>query len=647
VQALPCRNLCFLRMLEVVKVKDMCGICGQFNYRHGARVDLDDVTKMTQSLAHRGPDDEGYFLCGSVGLGFRRLSIIDLGGGRQPMSDVDGSIQVVFNGEIYNFKELKAELEALGHRFQTNSDTEVIVYGYKQWGDRVFDRLNGMFGLAIWNTVKRRLILARDRMGIKLVYYSIKDGRLVFGSEIRPIMAALKQKTAVDPTGLKLFLTHRYTPSPFTIFEGIQKLAPGTKLVVDYMGEPKIERWWNYSPTPFDPPPKPQDAAEELLSLYRSAVRRQLVSDVPVGLLLSGGLDSALLLALMEEVGHDWNTYTVGYGKSFGDDELHQALRTAGCFGARNTPVQIDRSAFEASLDGVISALEEPVATSSIVPMYHVCQRARQDVKVALMGQGPDELFGGYTRHIGVAYGGYWRRTPEPMRRLVGVLPRFLPRSESIRRGLYALGPGGRMERYRRVLSVMPDRQVGELLKKEMKELSTPRGSLGCWNDLEPLMGDTDELGGLQFLEIRSTLPDELLMYADKLSMSHGLEVRVPYLDQEIVQYVERLPANLKVRYGIRKYLHRRVARSFLPKELLLRKKRGFASNVVDGWFRDSLAGITDELLRDHQSHIYRYLEADAVKNLLDDHKAGRADNHKALFSLVVLERLLQRHFTS
>ena len=625
----------------------MCGICGQFNFRNGVRVEFDDVRRMTQSLIHRGPDDEGHFVSGSIGLGFRRLSIIDLGGGHQPMSDLDGSVQVVFNGEIYNFKEVRNELEAYGHRFQTNSDTEVIVYGYKQWGDGVLDHLNGMFGLAIWDTIRRRLVIARDRMGIKLVYYNIENNRLLFGSEMRPIISALKQKPSVDPIGLKLFLAHRYTPSPFTILKGIKKLAPGTKLVVEDMGEPRVERWWNYSPVPFDPLPRPEEAGEELLSLYRRAVRRQLVSDVPVGLLLSGGMDSALLLALMEEIGDDWNTYTVGYGKSFADDELHQALSTARFFKARNTQIQIDRSTFETSLAEVISALEEPVATSSIVPMHHVCQRARQDVKVALMGQGPDELCGGYPRHIGVAYGSYWRSLPGPARRLANLLPNLWPRSESLRRGLYALGPGTRMERYRRVLSVMPDQSVMKLLKKEPQEESLQTCIQGCWKDLEPLMDHTDELGGLQFLEVRSTLPDELLMYADKLSMAHSLEVRVPYLDQEIVEYMERLPANLKVRFGIRKYLHRRVARSFLPKEVLTRKKRGFASNIVDAWFRDSLAGKTDALLRDHQSHIYRYLEASVVNKLLDDHKEGRADNHKVLFSLVVLEGVLRNHLSS
>jgi asparagine synthase (glutamine-hydrolysing) len=624
----------------------MCGICGEFNFRYPARVEPDEIKRMTQTLAHRGPDDEGYFHSDSIGLGFRRLSIIDLKCGRQPMADHERSVWVVFNGEIYNFKELRAELEKYGHKFRTNSDTEVVVHGYKQWGDKVLDHLNGMFGLAIWDVKKKKLTLARDRMGIKFVYYKIEDGRLLFGSEIRAIMAVSNQRPDVDAAGLKLFLGHRYTPSPFTIIKGIKKLAPGTKLVVDEKGEPRTERWWNYSPVPFDPPPTANEASEALLALYRRAVQRQLVSDVPVGLLLSGGLDSALLLALMQQLGTDCNTYTVGYGQSFFDDELEQGFHTARYFGARNTQIRIDRSAFEASLAKVTSALEEPVATSSIVPMYHLCQRAREDVKVVLMGQGPDELFGGYIRHIGVAYGAYWRRVPQPLRRLANALPYFLPRIEAIRRGLDALESGDRMKRYERVLSIMPHQSLIQLFRKELQEDLTHACILECWKQLEQLMNHTDELGGLQFLEIRSTLPDELLMYADKLSMVHGLEARVPYLDQEIVEYAERLPANLKVRFGIRKWLHRRVARCFLPTQVVLRKKRGFASNVVNAWFRDSLSSKTDALLRDRHSLIYDYLEPVAVNRLLDAHKEGRADNHKILFSLVASENLLRNYFS-
>src|SRR2546430_11940830 len=324
----------------------MCGICGQFNFQRREPVERETIVRMTRSIAHRGPDDEGFFIAGPVGLGFRRLSIIDLAGGHQPMSDAEGTVWVIFNGEIYNYRELRAELQSKGHQFRTNSDTEVIVHGYKEWGTEVFNHLNGMFGLAIWDVQKERLIVARDAMGIKLIYYKIDDGQLSFGSEIRAILAAGNSEPAVDPIALNLFLRFRYTPSPLTIFQGIRKLAPGTMLVVEN-GKWNVERWYNYTRIPFLSHKSEAHAAEELLELYRAAVRRHLLSDVPVGILLSGGLDSGLLLALMNEHGGRLAAYTIRYGKSFVDDELTDAAETAALLGARHITVKLDRTEFE------------------------------------------------------------------------------------------------------------------------------------------------------------------------------------------------------------------------------------------------------------------------------------------------------------
>jgi asparagine synthase (glutamine-hydrolysing) len=299
----------------------MCGICGQFNFGSLRPVPRRDIEIMTKTLVHRGPDDEGYYVTGPLGLGFRRLSIIDLVGGHQPMSDQEESVWVVFNGEIYNFLDLKRELEGYGHAFRTNSDTEVIIHGYKQWGDEVLNHLNGMFGLAIWDAGQRRLVLARDPFGIKLIYYRIDGGRLYFGSEMRPILASMSKRADINPTSLNLFLRYRYTPSPYTILKDVHKLAPGTKLTFQD-GSYQLSRWYLYKPVPFAPAKSPREAREELRILYQQAVRRQLISDVPVGLLLSGGVDSGLLLALMNHSGSSWPTYTVGYGSTFVDDEL-------------------------------------------------------------------------------------------------------------------------------------------------------------------------------------------------------------------------------------------------------------------------------------------------------------------------------------
>jgi asparagine synthase (glutamine-hydrolysing) len=620
----------------------MCGICGQFNFQHREPVEREPIVRMARSIAHRGPDDEGFFISGPVGLGFRRLSIIDLVGGHQPMSDTEESVWVIFNGEIYNYKELRAELQGKGHQFRTNSDTEVIVQGYKHWGTDVFNRLNGMFGLAVWDVPNERLVVARDAMGIKLVYYKVDNGQLTFGSEIRAITARENAKPSVDPLALNLFLRFRYTPSPLTIFEGIRKLAPGTMLVVED-GKYREERWYDYTPLPFSGPKEDEEATHELLELYRGAVKRHLLSDVPVGILLSGGLDSGLLLALMNEQGGPWPAYTIGYGASFADDELADAKKTATFLGAHHVPVKLDRGEFERSLPKIVESLEEPIATSSIVPMYFVSQRARQDVKVALIGQGPDELFGGYTRHLGVHYGNLWRRLPTGLRSALVFAINGLHRTETLKRGAHSLGIEDRLTRYQHVFSLAPALTIDGLFHDDLLPDGQGHELVDYWRALVPQMECTDELGGFQLLEIRSSLPDELLMYADKLSMAHSLEVRVPYLDRTVVEYVQRLGASLKIRRGTRKWIHRRVCQSYLPPHILKRKKRGFAANVVDGWLRSSVQGQLSELLLDESSLMFSLLKPEPVRKLLSDHRSGRQDNHKLLFSLVMLEQWLRR----
>ncbi|MFL6449621.1 MAG: asparagine synthase (glutamine-hydrolyzing) [Bryobacteraceae bacterium] len=623
----------------------MCGICGQFNFGDSAPVLRDNLELMTRSLVHRGPDDEGYYLSGPLGLGFRRLSIIDLERGHQPMSDQEDSVWVVFNGEIYNFLELRRELEGFGHVFRTACDTEVIIHGYKQWGDELLNRLNGMFGLAIWDVQRRRLIVARDPFGIKLVYYKVDTGKLYFGSEMRPILALTGGRSQIDPNSVSLFLRYRYTPSPHTIHKDVHKLAPGTMLICEN-GVCNIRRWYKYEPKPFSPMKSAANACEELIDVYKRAIKRHLLSDVPVGLLLSGGLDSGLLLALMNLYGSSWSTYTVGYGSTFSDDELADAAETAAWFSSRHTSVLLDQRSFHDSLPGIVAHLEEPIASSSIVPMYFVCRRARQDVKVALMGQGPDELFGGYRRHLGIRYGRVWREVPDWARHIGGAVIRALPRNETLKRALYSLDLPDRLSRYQNVLSLLPDNQVHGLFQDGVIDSNAGDTILRSWRELVELSASADELGGFQYLELRSTLPDELLMYADKLSMAHGLEVRVPFLDKEVVEYGERLASDFKVRHGVRKWLHRKVCRHFVPNELLNRKKRGFAVNVVDAWFRSAVDTTLSHTLLDREAHIYRYLRFSAVQDLIKQHRSGRGDHHKILFSLIVLEQWHRVHQT-
>ena len=622
----------------------MCGIAGQYDFRDGRPVDRGRIEAMTRAIAHRGPDDEGFHFAGPLGLGFRRLSIIDLAGGHQPMADAQESVWVAFNGEIYNFQQLRQELQGHGHVFRTRSDTEVIVHGYKQWGTGVLQRLNGMFGLAIWDVRRRKLVLARDSAGIKLVYYRVDGGTLSFGSELRAVLAALPQRPAVDATAINMFLRYRYTPSPLTMYEGIFKLAPGTMLVAEN-GATRIERWHEHRPQRLSSSMPDAEATEALFDIYKRALERHLIADVPVGLLLSGGIDSGLLLGLMNRHGKHWPTYTVGYGKSaYKDDELTDAAQTAALFGARHAVLELSRNIFERALPRIVSVLEEPIATSSIVPMFYIFERARQDVKVALVGQGPDELFAGYKRHFGVQYGRHWRRLPGWLRSSLEAGIERLPRNETLKRGVYALNVEDRLQRYRDIFSLLPGDEVDALFRDGVLPADASAGDrvIDFWRELQPEMEGADELGAFQVIEVRSSLPDELLMCTDKMSMAHGLEVRVPYLDKEVVDFAQSLPATFKLRYGQRKWLHRRVCERFLPREILSRKKRGFAVNVVDQWFHGSMDTKLSGYLLDGSSLMFEFLKPQAVNRLLEEHRSGRRDNHKTLFSLVVLEEWLR-----
>lgn len=619
----------------------MCGICGIYNYKNDDIVEHNIISKMTNSMIHRGPDDFGFHINGSIGLGFRRLSIIDLNGGHQPMSDMNKNLWIIFNGEIYNFLELRNELIKHEHRFKSKSDTEVIVHGYEQWGVNLFKKLNGMFAICIWDVNNQKLILARDRMGIKPIYYYINNGSLIFGSEIKPILIALKKNPEIDTTALNHFLRYRYTPAPLSIFEGIKKLEPG-HFITFYKGKYKKNRWYDPRPKQLNSDLNIKRIEEELGIIYCNAIKRQLISDVPVGLLLSGGMDSGLLLAIMNKFGNDWKTYTVGYGKDYKNDELKYALDTANLLNAKNYSVQINKEQFISSLPKIIKFLEEPIASSSIIPMYHVSERASVDVKVALIGQGPDELFGGYKRHLGVRYNSYWRILPLSFRKIIKNLLSNLTNNETILRGLYSLDVNDRLKRYQQIFSIVPGNRIDDLFLEGIIEINPGDKILEYWQEYENAISNLDELGGFQHIELRSSLPEELLMYADKLSMANSIELRVPYLDNEVVDYVECLPQSFKIKFGIRKYIHKKVAKNYIPSKIRNRKKRGFAVDVVDNWFKDTLSGGLTDYLLDNNSELYNYLDQQKVINLLKEHEKGFYNHHKILFSLVVFEEWLR-----
>ncbi len=621
----------------------MCGIAGVYDFRNHRPVSEAALRRGCDAMAHRGPDGDGMYRDDDAGLGFghRRLSIIDIEGGAQPMSTADGRLWITFNGEIYNFRELRADLEKAGVRFHTNCDTEVILYGYRHWGDDVVNRLRGMFAFGLWDAPRRRLLLARDHAGVKPLYYRECDGQVVFASEVKAIEAFAGRKFGVDPTGLYAYIRMGYTPAPYTMFEGVNKLAPGTKLVVDGDGL-AYSRYWNYTPRPALPAPSFDDAAEGLLERYTTAVQRNLVSDVPVGLLLSGGLDSGLLLALMNRFGSGWKTFTVGFGSQFEDDELDDAARVAAALGSDHASVHITRDQFERTLSHIVGYLEEPVSTASIVPMYFVSERARQDVKVALIGQGPDELLSGYRRHIGIYYGEFYRRMPGAVHRAVRGALEVLPGLTALRRASYSLDVPDRLTRYMNILTLVPPQTIDDLLQPGAAGENAESRILHTWAELVPMMSELDELNAFNFWELRSFLADHLLIYGDKLSMAHSLEVRVPYLDVDVIEYVETLPSRYKIALHRGKRLQRKICASHLPPEVITRRKKGFAVNVVDEWFRSAFAGHMPDLLRDPQSHLFEFLDPAPTARLLEQHQRGQRNNYRILFSLVLLEEWLR-----
>ena len=612
----------------------MCGICGIHQSEPGP-IDIGVLSDMTTSLAHRGPDDAACHLDDHVGLGFRRLSIIDLAGGRQPMTDGRG-LWSMCNGEIYNFPELRRELVARGHEFTTRSDSEVIVHGYREWGDDVVHHLNGMFAFAVWDAERNRLLLARDRAGIKPLYWARSHDRLVFGSEIRAVVAGTDRRPALDPAALALFLRYRYTPSPWTMYEDVQRLAPGHLLVSDATGI-CVRQWWNLRPEPFDPVPTPDVAVDELADRYETAVRRQLMSDVPVGLLLSGGVDSTLLLDLMSRHGSGWDTYTAGFGDDDPHDEIAGAAATTQQFGARHHAVRLRRADFERELPRVVAAMEEPVTSPSVVPMDAICARARADVKVVLVGQGPDELFGGYRRHLGIRYSHWWRALPNPVRDATAALIRSLPRAAALKRAVRSLTHDDPFARWADALSIESGSAVDAMFAARTAPAISERLH-ESWDPIARLTDRADELTAFSYLELRSTLPDELLLYSDKLSMAHGIEARVPYLDDDVVDYALRLPASYKVHGSTQKWIHRQVCARRLPAAVLARRKRGFAAHVVDDWYRASTTALLTATVGDPQSRMYEYLDQAEVMRLLSAHQHGHRDHHKALHNLVVTE---------
>lgn len=618
----------------------MCGICGVFAYQHPAPVSRALVRGMADTLAHRGPDGAGEFYDDSSGVGFghRRLAIIDLVSGDQPMTTADGAVCIVFNGEIYNFRELRVALEAAGHQFRTSSDTEVILHAYQEYGIQCPARLNGIFAFAIWDARRRRLFLARDHFGVKPLYYSVQRGVFRFASEQKAILLDPSISREIDLDALHLTLTFRYCPAPHTLFRAIRKLPPASYLLVDERGV-REGRYWDEPPI-IDRDAQATQAAEALRDAYDQAVQRQMVSDVPLGLSLSGGVDSATLLALLCRYSSSpVAAFTVGFAGREDVSEIDAARALAGHFGAAFTARVIAEADYADFMRRYLWHMEEPVVNQSAPAYYFVARMAReQGVKVLLNGQGPDEAFAGYPRHLAAAH--------LPRIRQLGLgwagrvffpAGRELPLPESCRRLIYALGAHDEADLLLRIYSA--------LTESARQALFAP----GVWRSLDhdlPLEWVRSRLARapegtllekMTFIDARSGLPEELLLSEDKMAMAVGVEVRVPYLDLEVMRLAEALPGRLKIEGRRQKAVHKRACCALIPLTVIHRRKIGFVS-AADRWLRRELGQRFVEYARAPDSLARAYLNPDVVERLVRQHLSGRWDHQRVLFLLLALE---------
>lgn len=616
----------------------MCGIYG-FVDLSGAAVAGARLDAMAARTVHRGPDDEGRYVDGPVALGMRRLSIIDLAGGHQPLANEDGTLWLVANGEIYNFRELRSELMAQGHRFRTGSDCEVLLHLYERDGDRLLDSVNGMFGFALWDARAQRLLLGRDRLGIKPIYVAQRGQRLAFASEAKALLALEGRTPDVDGSALRAYLNLGYVPAPQSIFAGIRKLPPATLLVAE-RGSVREQRYWRL-PADVEPRGEADWVAAVRAQLERS-VAMQMVSDVPIGAFLSGGIDSSAVVAFMaRHTDHPVKTYAIGFDGGAAEayySELPFARAVAQRFATEHHEILVKPDVV-GLLPKLLWQLDEPVADSAFVTTYLVSEFARRDVTVILSGVGGDELFGGYRRYLGSHYRARLARVPRPLRRAAAALADRLPADRHsplldamrLARGFLASADLPFEERYRSYMDVFPEPAVEALMRTPA---TAERDALG---EAFAAATSTDELNRMFAVDAATQLPDDLLLLTDRMSMAVSLECRVPLLDHELVELAARMPEDVKLRGGRLKHALKEALRDVLPADILERKKRGFGA-PMGAWLKRELASLLRELLSAEVVERRGWLKHAPIARLIADHEANRIDGTDRLLALVNLE---------
>ncbi len=605
------------------------------------------IKAMADTIRHRGPDDEGYRVAGPVGLGFRRLSIIDLQGGHQPLSNEDGTVWIAFNGEIYNYQELRAFLLAKGHTFRTQSDTEVIVHLYEELGPKCLDKLRGMFAFAIWDENTRTLLLARDRVGIKPVYYCLTKESLVFASEIKAILADPSVHREIAPEMIDRFLTFLYLPGTDTLLKGIQKLAPGHYLLIQD-GKPVIGQYWDLH---FSEPAQRRslnEAEGELLSILEEAVRLHMIADVPVGVLLSGGVDSTGVLSFaVRETDKDISSFTVGFSGGEVADERPYARLAAKAFGTQHYEMTISPQDFASFMPQYVWHMEEPVCEPPAIAMYYVSKLAKAHVKVLLSGEGGDEAFAGYSNYRNLVWLERVKGALSPLR---GTLARGLSLADSVfhlpRVGQYAPLMKDSFPGYYYSRTSNPHRnsgnRLGEMYSADFAGMVDREHSLAPLRQLQARVQGKNTLEAMLYIDTKTWLPDDLLIKADKMTMANSIELRVPLLDHKVLEFAASLPPDFKINGFTSKYILKKVLSRKIPREIRDRKKAGFPV-PYESWLRNDLRDVVRSVLTDRKTIERGYFRKDAVEELLRAGSNG-ANYSKEIFSLLTLE-LWQRAF--
>ena len=617
----------------------MCGIYGIFQL-DGAAADPALMPAMGRVIVHRGPDDEGHHADGPCAIGMRRLSIIDLAGGHQPLSNDDGTLWLVCNGEIYNFRELRQELVALGHRFKTGSDSEVVLHGYAAHGEDFLQRVNGMFAFALWDARRRRLIIARDRLGIKPIYVYRDARRIAFASEAKALLALPGISAEIDPAALHSYLNLGYVTAPRSIFRGIRKLPPASMLTVE-AGRVEERRYWRMLPT-IDRKPSEAEWTERIRARLDEAVRMQMVSDVPIGAFLSGGIDSSTVVGLMAaHSDRPIRTYAIGFEGGAADDfynELPYARRVADLFHTEHHEIVV-RPDVVALLPRLLWHMDEPISDTAFITTYLVSEFARRDVTVILSGVGGDELFGGYRRYLGNHYQAYFDRLPGWARRAASALGERLPSDRHspllnlsrLAKGFLATAGMPFEARYLAYLQVFSLPEVARLLGPGGAE--SPDAITAAFGHA----AGEDALNRMLAVDAETQLPDDLLLLTDKMSMATSLECRVPLLDHELVELAASIPEEVKIRGGRLKHVLKEAVSGLLPRDILERKKRGFGT-PMGAWLKQDLAPLVRGLLSEPVVRSRGLFHFPAVRELIASHEANRVDGTDRLLALLNLE---------